>query len=94
MCHLSDSLFINNNTRNDVVLICLSKRVTKEGFFLTLEGLVRIQKESTVLFLPTLHVFLILQVTFLPHRLNAFLHMDVSLSKYSVLAVPGITLCS
>lgn len=49
MCHLSDSPLINYSTRNHVVLICLSKLVTKERFW-TLKGLVCNQNESTVLF--------------------------------------------
>lgn len=70
-------LLINDSTRNHVVLICLSKLVTKEGFFFNFEGACLHSEAKRSLVLRTLHVFLMLQVAFLSHRLNAFLLMDV-----------------
>lgn len=83
MCHLSDSPLINDSTRNHVVLICLSKLVTKEGFF-NFGGACLHSEAKQSCFLRTLHVFLILQVAFLLRRLNVFLLVDMFVCQMMV----------
>lgn len=87
MCHLSNSRLINYTTQKPIVLLCSSKPVAKEEF----EKACVHSEAKHSLVLPTVRVFLMLQVTFLPHRLNVFLHINVPLLNDGDQAVLKLT---